>query len=283
MHQHDPAHTGAGVAATAGVPGPASNPAPANGATGVSTATSLTWAAGAGATSHDVFFGTTNPPASRGNQSGTTFAPGTLLAGTTYFWRIDERNAAGVTTGALWSFATAGGGGTTLFSDDFESGTAANWTALSGTWAVVTDGSKVFRQSNNVDNARASTNAGPWTDQIITARVKPTAFNGTDRFVAVLGRLQNATTYYYATMRSSNKIEIKKLVNGSSTTLASKAFTVSLNTWRTVKLEIVGTSLRLSIDGTLQLSATDTSFTSGKVGLATFNATAEFDDVLVTN
>ena len=44
--------------------------------------------------------------ASAGNQAGTTFDPVTLTAGTTYYWRIDEVNASGTTTGVEWSFTT---------------------------------------------------------------------------------------------------------------------------------------------------------------------------------
>jgi serine/threonine protein kinase len=156
------------------------------------------------------------------------------------------------------------------------------WTTSVGTWGVVIDGStKVYRQSNDVGDGRAWSASGPWTDKVITARVKPTAWNGTDRLVAVAGRLQNATNYYFATMRSSNQIEIKKLVDGRSTVLASKPFTVSLNAWRTVRFEIIGTNLRLYIDGVLQLSATDSTYASGSAGLATFYATANFDDFVV--
>ncbi len=43
-------------------PGPASNPNPADGATGVSRTADLNWTAGRGATSHDVYFGTSSPP-----------------------------------------------------------------------------------------------------------------------------------------------------------------------------------------------------------------------------
>ena len=75
-------------------------------APGQSVTTTLSWADGGGATSYDVFFGTSNPPASQGNQPGTTFNPGTLNASTTYYWRIDARNSAGVTPGAVWSFTT---------------------------------------------------------------------------------------------------------------------------------------------------------------------------------
>ena len=87
-------------------PGKASNPTPANGAGNVSTSATLSWAAGNYASSHNVFFGTTDPPASKGNQSGTSYNPGTLATNTTYYWRIDEKNSNGTTTGEVWSFTT---------------------------------------------------------------------------------------------------------------------------------------------------------------------------------
>lgn len=91
-------------------PGQASTPNPANGATGVSTSADLGWSAGSGATTHDVYFGTANPPAYVGNQPSTTYDPGTLAPGTTYYWRIDECGANGMSPGTLWSFTTASGG-----------------------------------------------------------------------------------------------------------------------------------------------------------------------------
>ncbi|MGA2093007.1 MAG: C10 family peptidase [Sedimentisphaerales bacterium] len=88
-------------------PSKATSPTPANGVTGVSVTTDLSWTAGSGATSHDVYFGTANPPPSQGNQPGTTFDTGTMVNNTTYYWRIDEKNAGGTTTGDVWSFKTA--------------------------------------------------------------------------------------------------------------------------------------------------------------------------------
>ncbi len=88
-------------------PGQAANPNPANGATGVSITNDLSWSAGSGATSHDVYFGTTSPGTSQGNQTATTFDTGTMAYSTTYYWRIDEKNASGTTTGVVWSFTTA--------------------------------------------------------------------------------------------------------------------------------------------------------------------------------
>jgi hypothetical protein len=82
------------------------NPNPANGASNLVTNTTLSWTAGAGATSHNVYFGTTNPPASIGNQTAATYAPGALANSTVYYWRIDEVEGSGTVTGDLWSFTT---------------------------------------------------------------------------------------------------------------------------------------------------------------------------------
>jgi hypothetical protein len=87
-------------------PSQASNPSPADSAANVSITTDLSWTAGCGATSHDVYFGTSSPGAFQGNQTATTFDTGTMSNDTTYYWRIDEVNAATTTTGNVWSFTT---------------------------------------------------------------------------------------------------------------------------------------------------------------------------------
>lgn len=89
------------------LPGIASSPSPATRARNVSNTPTLSWVAGSDAVSHNVYFGTVSgSPAFMGNQTGTTFAPGTLANKVKYYWRIDEVNAAGTTTGTQWSFTT---------------------------------------------------------------------------------------------------------------------------------------------------------------------------------
>lgn len=90
-----------------GTPGLASNPNPADGATGIDLTVDLSWTAGYGTTSHDVYFGTSNPPPFIRNQTAATFDPGTIAPGQ-YYWRIDEVNSGGATTGTVWSFTTIG-------------------------------------------------------------------------------------------------------------------------------------------------------------------------------
>jgi hypothetical protein len=89
------------------LPGVAANPNPSDGASGVSTSAVLDWTEGADTDSHDVYFGTSPSPAFQGNQGGTGYDPGTLANSTTYYWRIDEVNANGTSTGTVWSFTTA--------------------------------------------------------------------------------------------------------------------------------------------------------------------------------
>jgi hypothetical protein len=83
-------------------------PQPADGTTDITIAhMTLTWAAGAEAESHVVYFGTDNPPTSGTEQTGTSFVTETLSPGITYYWRVDEKNSTGTTTGTVWSFTTS--------------------------------------------------------------------------------------------------------------------------------------------------------------------------------
>lgn len=91
-----------------GAAGRASNPYPSNGAVSVDPNVVLSWSPGNQAVSHDVYFGTANPPVFQRNQTATTFDPGTMNANTTYYWRIDEIGPGGTTTGTIWSFTTGG-------------------------------------------------------------------------------------------------------------------------------------------------------------------------------
>jgi hypothetical protein len=86
----------------------AQNPDPANGATEI-TSPLFQWTPGVGAVMHEVYFGTSPDLGAADDQGPAPVAmyfhlPG-LTPGTTYYWRVDEVDAAGVTTeGDVWSF-----------------------------------------------------------------------------------------------------------------------------------------------------------------------------------
>jgi len=103
------------------------NPNPVSLSTEIGMSPSLSWSAGTGTVSHDVYFGTASPGSFRCNQTATTYNPVALLPNTTYYWRIDEKNNVWTTTGDVWSFTTV----TLPWSDNFNTGsfTAGGWTA----------------------------------------------------------------------------------------------------------------------------------------------------------
>ncbi len=100
-------------------PTKAANPIPSNDATGASMTPMLSWTTGLYASSRDVYFGDNHDEVFNadnslpvgasvymGEQTAGTFSPGILDINTQYFWRIDEKNAIGTSTGDVWSFTT---------------------------------------------------------------------------------------------------------------------------------------------------------------------------------
>jgi hypothetical protein len=105
-----------------GGPGRATAPIPADEAEDVPRDVTLSWTAGEYAATHDVYFGTSVDDVNAagkgvpsdilvsGGQTTTAYQPGELLDyGRTYFWRVDEVNAApddAIYKGKVWSFTT---------------------------------------------------------------------------------------------------------------------------------------------------------------------------------
>jgi hypothetical protein len=104
----------------------------------------LKWTAGTRAATHQIYFsedqdavanGTQGSAAYRGQQSvdNTSFDPGTLEFGKTYYWRVDEvstTDPASPWKGAVWTFTTAN----FIVVDDFESYTDEDVGRIFQTW-----------------------------------------------------------------------------------------------------------------------------------------------------
>jgi len=102
------AHTG-DVWSFTSVPLTAHSPDPADRQEFVDPNTDLKWGAGITALTHDVYFGTTNPPPLViEGQSDTLYDPGPLAKGMRYYWRIDEVELGGTMKypGEVWRFTT---------------------------------------------------------------------------------------------------------------------------------------------------------------------------------
>src|SRR5262245_39719877 len=196
-----------------------------------------------------------------------------------------RKNIVLITVGALFAILIGYGisAQTQLFSDDFQDGNDNGWTKSSGTWAVVTDGSLAYRQSGTSADSNSRTGSSSWTNISVQARVKPIAFNGADRYVGVMTRVVNSNHYYFFALQNGNRLLLGKRAGSSPITLATKSFTFSPGTFFTLRLDANGSTLTGFVNGTQQLTASDSEFTAGIIGGATFFASASFDDFLVTS
>jgi hypothetical protein len=174
------------------------------------------------------------------------------------------------------------GTGTTLFSDDFEAGNSAKWTVVTGTWSVVTDGTNVFKQTNNAISAIAYAGTSTWTDYTVQSRIKLYDLN-TLSGSGILARYVDSNNFYMLRLHQSGKVQLYKNIAGTYTLLQEATTTVSTNTWYTLKLVMSGTTLTGYVDGALKVSAADSSLASGRIGVRSYNETFSIDDVTVTN
>lgn len=78
---------------------------PLNGAVNVPLSAILSWSPSAGASSYDVFIGTSANPAFAWNTAVTRYTP-RLNLGTVYYWRVAARNASGSATSDTYAFTT---------------------------------------------------------------------------------------------------------------------------------------------------------------------------------
>ena len=170
--------------------------------------------------------------------------------------------------------------------DTLSGSTPTGWTLSAGSqFSIVQSGvSRVLRQTETVSPAThtAVLTASNWTNQSIQADIRPTAFNGNDRWVGLAAHYRDASNFYYVTLRSSGSVALKKIVNGVFSTIASAPIEVGINRTYRVRLESVGTRQRVYVNGVPMLDADDTAIPSGRAGLLTYRAAANFDNVIVS-
>jgi hypothetical protein len=183
--------------------------------------------------------------------------------------------------------------GTWAFCDNFENGTS-KWAVKQGpvqNFSVVGDGSEVYRQNDAsasqlyISQAQAEMT---WIDSIVEANLKPLSFSSSSALVSLWGRYDttwNADCGYYVGLRGDGQVLLGKRVVGVDSTIGSPVAVpggISAGTWYDVKLDIQGTSLKAYVNGTQLLTQTDSSCTSGLVGVGSVGASFEADDVRVT-
>jgi uncharacterized protein YndB with AHSA1/START domain len=162
--------------------------------------------------------------------------------------------------------------------------TRESWTEHSGTWSPTSVG---YRQSSLTDYGRAFTGALA-DDQVVQARIRPTAFASPDNWVGLMARYLDERNYLYVSLRARGVISLWRRTNGANTHLATRSMAVTPGTLYDVRLEVVGGLTRVFVNEQLQLSSSadpgptvpNVSWSKGQVGIITYRATADFEDIL---
>ena len=157
------------------------------------------------------------------------------------------------------------------------------WTsAPANAWSIVpyTSGEHVYRQSLLTGTPR-TVNGAPTGDQIVQAIVRPRAFNaGVNGWIGVMARHVDDSNHYYVALYRG-KAALRKRVNGVHSTIKEVPFTVTLGAPYRLRLEAFGSSLRFYVNDTLMAEGQDDTLPTGRYGLITFNASADFDNFRV--
>ena len=183
------------------------------------------------------------------------------------------KNAADASLLVCRSMGSADG---VLFRDDFNDGSADGWEPAGGTWSVI-DGAYVQSSTSGASMNFAGDPA--WTDYEFEVKVTPTA---TSKNVAVMlnGRATDAKNRYIGSY-NDGALTINRRIGGTDKVLANTSYTMEAGTTYTMKLVFRGDQIELWINGVKELEATDSTYSTGRIGLATYNTSARFDDVVV--
>lgn len=176
-----------------------------------------------------------------------------------------------------------------LISENFTT-SAANFTVVSGgTWSV-TGGKYVLTAPVNgaagTGNANISIhNTAIPGDFTLTVDGSTTATSALWNDFSVIFNYQNSTNYYYLSLNESNDggtNGLFKFAGGVQTELADITTLITAGTTYSVKIVKTGSTLQAYRNGTLVATATDSTFTGGKVGFGTLNDGASYDNLVVT-
>lgn len=172
----------------------------------------------------------------------------------------------------------------TVLQDQFVGNSAFSYEQTSNSdFALATDGNRsVFRQRYLGGDARAIRLNSERGDGAIQVDVRPRAFDGNDRWFGLVTRYVDDRNYYYITVRSSGRVDLRRMSGGVFTTLATAPLNVTLLRNYRLRLESVGTLHRVFVDDRLVLEARDATLARGRLGLMTYRTSADFDNLVIT-
>ena len=160
--------------------------------------------------------------------------------------------------------------------------TPAGWQLSPGSTFTVTrvNNNGVWRQPSTDATPSAWLTTNRLTTQSIQGEITLRAISGTDRWVGLATRRTDDANYYYVTLRTNGRIELKRMRNGVITTLTSGPATLAIGAKVRLRLESIGAMHRVYLNDQQVLTAHDFTLKQGSVGILTNRAAADFDNII---
>ena len=155
---------------------------------------------------------------------------------------------------------------------------------IGGDWQLQRDSNGFINALQQLDSSRTAyaTIGGQARSQEIDVFSQINSVSSeTAAWVGVFGRYVDQSTHYQAILRVTNRVEIRKTVNGVVTVLAAANYPLARDRYQSVRFRLVEDQLQLFVNRTLVLSARDDEIPQGQFGIATHRATATWSQVFV--
>lgn len=171
--------------------------------------------------------------------------------------------------------------------ETFNIGSLPNWTPSPGSHyrTVRGDRSRVLRQTETTIDTRAIYQPADWTNQAIEVDIKPIQFAAPGSAVSLITRYQGPHNYYEFVF-GPERFEFRRMASGTLRTLHSSPGigygSLQQGQNRRLRLESIGTRHQVYVDGRIQISIHSTGPTRGRVGVSTYRASADFDNVQIS-
>jgi len=184
---------------------------------------------------------------------------------------------------------------TTTENFNFDNLATSGWTPLTPSrWDVVTDGGGYVYHLNTTNYDGTSGDGlgeyslldGKYGDFNLTMQAKlgdDVTVNAQADYAIVFG-YQDADNYYYMMFNNDPAYtQLYKVVNGQRQSVAAASSdVVNDNAYHSVGVSRSGSNITVSFDGATVLTATDSTFGVGQVGVGSLNDSAYFDNIALT-
>jgi hypothetical protein len=154
-----------------------------------------------------------------------------------------------------------------------------------GNWIWSADGTTntVLAQTSIAAATRAAVGPLPWTldlsDQVVEVRARARTFGAGSSWLGLAARYVDANNYVHLIMRGSNRLSLRKVVDGNVLQWGTVVQNATPGIWYRLRLETIGMQVRAYVNGKLLIEAVDAQPSIGRIALDTQNTSADFDDI----